>query len=659
MKLRSAKNGTATPVGSGWHIKGESPLQVVFVPAEAAPWDLSRWLLASVTVSNQSDTVVTATGKLNNSKPTGWSRHCPGFAVLPGQTEGSVGFVYPQAEAAYTGPDIFKDQLGKPNGHRHHWRQFFPKDVQALDLTFLSADGTIDLHLQPLTGTHPPDPERDARLHTLPYLDAIGQVRALEWPGKAVSPEAAYQELKAELKAAASQPRDPQFSRFGGWANGPRQEATGHFRTAKVDGKWWFVDPDGYLFFSTGVASAGFEARTPLTQKRKDAGFFAWLPQEKGPLKYLGTPWRNGKQYADFPQMNTMRALGPNWRNIGRAGVHDRLQQWGVNTLGAWADKTLQQDQRTPYTLITSMWWNSNGHRAFPAPFREDYEADLRKALQRVVWAKDDPFCIGVFLGNELDWPDRFTPKAFEFEPGHSTRKWVVSELQKKSPTLDALNTAWETKHSDWDTVLNKTDAIPKQAFADLDPLYFDFAHAFFTKSRRVLNEVLPHKLYLGCRTHRGPNVLGRAAVGALDVYSVNVYDWQARAWQVPPQTDIPILVGEFHFGAPDRGVPSPGLSAVWNQRQRGLAYAHYLASALADPRYVGVHWFRWVDQSAAGRFDRENHQCGFVDVTGRAYPEFTQTVRRATHAMYPARASNEPLLQVLDRLISSENNQE
>tara|TARA_A100001011_G_scaffold188878_1_gene197420 strand:- start:1360 stop:3096 length:1737 start_codon:yes stop_codon:yes gene_type:complete len=87
------------------------------------------------------------------------------------------------------------------------------------------------------------------------------------------------------------------------------------------------------------------------------------------------------------------------------------------------------------------------------------------------------------------------------------------------------------------------------------------------------------------------------------------------------------VIASEFHIGASDRGVPSPGLSSVWDQRQRGLAYARYLASALANPKFVGAHWFQWIDQSAGGRRDRENHQVGLVDVTGRAHVPFVDIV--------------------------------
>ncbi len=87
------------------------------------------------------------------------------------------------------------------------------------------------------------------------------------------------------------------------------------------------------------------------------------------------------------------------------------------------------------------------------------------------------------------------------------------------------------------------------------------------------------------------------------------------------------MIASEFHIGASDRGVPSPGLSSVWDQRQRGLAYARYLASALAHPKFVGVHWFQWLAQSAGGRRDRENHQVGLVDVTGRSHVPFVDIV--------------------------------
>ena len=38
---------------------------------------------------------------------------------------------------------------------------------------------------------------------------------------------------------------------------GTKARATGFFRVEKIEGKWWFVDPDGHLFLSLGADSIG------------------------------------------------------------------------------------------------------------------------------------------------------------------------------------------------------------------------------------------------------------------------------------------------------------------------------------------------------------------------------------------------------------------
>lgn len=60
--------------------------------------------------------------------------------------------------------------------------------------------------------------------------------------------------------------------------NGPKLEATGHFRVAKVNGKWWMVDPEGYLFWSHGVVRVTTSTGvTPLDGRKH---FFEDLPAD-------------------------------------------------------------------------------------------------------------------------------------------------------------------------------------------------------------------------------------------------------------------------------------------------------------------------------------------------------------------------------------------
>ena len=73
-------------------------------------------------------------------------------------------------------------------------------------------------------------------------------------------------------------------------------------------------------------------------------------------------------------------------------------------------------------------------------------------------------------------------------------------------------------------------------------------------------------------------------------------------------------MIGEFHFGALDRGVPSPGLHGVHDQDQRGMAYANYLAGALADREPdIEQHDSMALDERHGVVLAAEDHQAGGV----------------------------------------------
>lgn len=654
--LESVSNGAVKRVEKGWHLTGTSPMRVSFVPQGKDVIDLSAFRLAGIVIRNQANGVTTINGRLDNSKPTSWSRHAVGFLVAPAQHQATLGFIFPVSEDRCRGPDIFAHQLAKPTGHRLHWRQFYPEDVRTLTLDITVAGGRVDLVMEDPIAAWPADPDLDRQLETLPFLDNMGQVRAVTWPGKATSLTDAKDGLTRELRAASTSSQPP-VGRYGGWLDGPRHHASGRFRTEKIDGTWWLIDPDGYRFFSVGVCLAGHSSETRLDSERLSRGFFEYVPQGGDPFYQASRRWPGGREVLNFAGLNYARLLGDQWDATDRNGIHQRLRVWGLNSLGSWADQALQRDRRTPYTLMSSPWWRTGDQAksAFPEPFAPTFTDEVVTSLQPHRWAKDDPFCLGVFLGNELDWPDRFTAMVFELPADSTTKTWVLHHLQRHYATIADLNAAWQTTHRAWTDVLAHLpeDKIPPVAWQDIEPLYLDFATAFFKQCKAAVEQVLPATLYLGCRTHRGPGLLGKAALGHVDVFSMNVYEPEVRTNQVPPEIDLPLLIGEFHFGAVDRGVSSPGLAGVWDQRQRGLAFCRYLASALADRRFVGVHWFQWMDQSAAGRFDRENHQCGFVDITGRSYADFVAPISRATRAMYTARqAGNPSTVDILELLI-------
>jgi len=119
----------------------------------------------------------------------------------------------------------------------------------------------------------------------------------------------------------------------------------------------------------------------------------------------------------------------------------------------------------------------------------------------------------------------------------------------------------------------------------------------------------------------------------AFDIYSLNNYAYSVNMQEIEKiraAIDRPVLIGEFHFGTPGRGM-TPGLKQTANQEERGVAYRYYVENAAANPSIVGTHWFEWLDEPNTGRFDGENYNIGLVDVADRPYNELVAAAQ-ATH---------------------------
>ena len=105
----------------------------------------------------------------------------------------------------------------------------------------------------------------------------------------------------------------------------------------------------------------------------------------------------------------------------------------------------------------------------------------------------------------------------------------------------------------------------------------------------------------------------------------------------------MPVIIGEFHFGALDRGMFHTGLRRTESQQDRADKYASYVRGALRHRQIVGTHWFQYKDQATTGRGDGENYQIGFIDVCDTPYPELVAAARDVGYAMYEYRLGRRP----------------
>jgi hypothetical protein len=446
------------------------------------------------------------------------------------------------------------------------------------------------------------------------------------------------------------------WDKWGGWNTGPTLKATGSFRVEKHQGKWWLVDPDGKLFFSHGVDCVRMLDITPIDGR--DA-WFKDFPGRDGQYKefLVGRAFALHGHYAGkspqcfgFAAANFKRKYGENWRDATARIAHQRLRSWGLNTIANWSASEVYLMQKTPYVCTVGsggkMIEGSQGYWGkFPDPFdgqfREQTRQRIRAATQNTA---NDPWCIGYFVDNEMSWGDELSLGigSLASPPDQSAKQVLVADLRIRYGTIAKLNDAWGTTHGSWDALLESRQPPDKQkARADLTAFYTKTAEEYFKVVRESLKAAAPNRLYLGCRFAWVNPLAVAAAVRHCDVVSYNLYSRSVADFKPPGDGDVPLIIGEFHFGALDRGVFHTGLVPTGAQEERARMYKEYVQGALRHPQFVGTHWFQYQDEPTTGRvYDEENYQIGLIDTADTPYRETIEAVREVGYGMYEYRSA-------------------
>jgi len=500
-------------------------------------------------------------------------------------------------------------------------------------------------------GSYTPPPEAAMKPEAFfPLIDIFGQYIHRDWPGKVHSLEDLAAARRAEEADLQAHPGPTDWDAYGGWKDGPALKATGFFRAEKHEGKWWLVDPEGRLFFSHGIDCVGENGATPIEEREK---WFADLPEKDPDFKeFFWTAYALHGHYKgrsprcfDFAGANARRKYGPDWRQATDDLAHRRLRSWGMNTVANWSDSRIYLLKRTPYVVSvgfeSKLIEGSEGYWGkFKDPFEPDFQENVRAAMAREAGkTAGDPWCIGYFLDNEIAWNDdtSLSLAALKSPPDQAAKKAFVADLRAKYGRIEKLNGAWGTDHASWEALLaHRGEPDRKRAQPDLLAFYTRVAEQYFQVCRDAVKAVAPDNLYLGCRFAWVNDLAAQAGAKYCDVVSYNLYRRSVADFRMPAGIDRPVVIGEFHFGALDRGMFHTGLVPVASQEERAAAYQAYVRGAIANPLIVGCHWFKYGDEPTTGRpYDEENYQIGFVDIAGTPYPETIAASREVGYHLY------------------------
>jgi hypothetical protein len=584
-----------------------------------------------ITVTNNQSTMVNAEFAID-SGTTGWAWS---DFVLPANATRTIAIPLRTSQSTLGLPDWPTIPGSVAQGTLHG--STTPSNIRMLRFWNVQEQRPIDLTVRQITASNFTQP-------TTGFVDVFGQ-QTVPFPDKVVSNTDLTSQAAEEAGLIGLLPYSN--DQYSGVAGSALSNGTGRWATAKQNGKWYILDPEGNRFFSTGVICVG-TGTLAYTQGRTSLFEAGALPSTTGTFasnyQSLINPGTGSAEFGyNFYTSNLQRKYGTNWTMPALDNIVKRMRTWGFNTVGPLSHSGLYNPARQvptmPGTAITGTYKTvpcPNAGFAMPDVYDPAWATAVSNSLTPVVAnLNPNPYNVGLFVDNELPWAfhkinanSRYD-FAFNVLSAPSTQPAKVrfyNQVSLTYRTISKLNAAWGTNYASWTAFKNNTNFRPtliKAGLArDMQTFLTNYANQYFSTIRTKLTNLQYKGLYLGCRfLYYSPESL--AACGRYcDVVSFNAYDIKPSDWRADLKAlDRPVMVSEFGFGAADAGRVGGG--GVVTEADRVAVYNNYVNDAMTWPNMVGLHWYKWDDDPASGRmWDNANHSLGLVSIADNPYDQ-------------------------------------
>ncbi|VGO21938.1 DOMON domain-containing protein [Pontiella sulfatireligans] len=381
-------------------------------------------------------------------------------------------------------------------------------------------------------------------------------------------------ESLADVEGFTPSQTGPELSRFGGRKD--RQvEATGFFRTEKIDGRWWLVDPEGFLWFGTGVSQFEIRSSELIAQAEKRYGSVEnALVQLDEWLWSIGVNTASDRSPAGS-RRNILKRPMPYFTNLAI------MARFGKEIGSAHV---------------------GYGHMNFEAAVMPIFDPRLKGWMKAYLASTvknclDDPWMIGYTTDNELPFPpdvlDRSILKLPKDNPQHQTAlKWLKQRNHPSAPKK-------------WTKKIRSEYAVW-------------FASMYYKITSEAVREADPRHLLLGSRVnHWEKQWIFEGSRDYVDLYTINHYStWTPRLsvmeWWKHFGADKPFFITEWYAKGIDSGLDNSG-GAGWlvkTQKERGFFYQNFTLALMHHPNCVGFHWFRLIDDGQS----EQSVNKGFLD---------------------------------------------
>lgn len=404
----------------------------------------------------------------------------------------------------------------------------------------------------------------------------------------------------------------PETDTYGGIIDGEPLEATGFFRTEKIDGRWWLVTPEGNKFISIGLNSVkpGASEAELAAVKEKYGTTTNWAKETTSWLLGLGFNTAGG-----FSRPYMLKSAQP---QLSYTPV--------LYFMKSYAEETGQSVEQSGHSGFA----NNNTMPVFDPAWVDFCDEYARE--QTAGWL-DDKYILGWMSDNELPVEDDMLVRYLTLDPSQSANiysyaaawEWFSAVTKKKNPTVQ--------------------DITP-----ELRDAWREFVYdRYYSVVSAALKKNDPNHLYLGSRhMGRGYRSKGmmRAAGRYCDAVTVNYYN----AWTPDPVmmeqwqecTGKPFIITEWYAMAMDSGM-SNETGAGWivkTQSERGDFYQSFALGLLENKSCIGFHWFQYRDNDpgdASADASNKSSNKGIVTLDLTPYEALTEKMCELNKNVYGA----------------------
>ncbi|MBA4866073.1 hypothetical protein H1V43_33070 [Streptomyces sp. PSKA54] len=467
-------------------------------------------------------------------------------------------------------------------------------------------------------------------------VDTYGQYLYKDWAGKVTSDAQLQQDAANEATKLADVEQDlTTYDQYGGFKALGKHTGTGYFRLAKIDGKWWFITPEGHKFILKGVDATSAD----------DWGYGTLYKNADGSLRdvFDGLPDSGtyGPAYSgnmvSFVKANLMRKYGTaDWKTPWRDITKKRLIDWGFNAQSKWSrDGGLTMPWIGQITAPSDVMRIQYGID----PFDPQFGAKLDRHIQALNIAANagSPWLIGYFFDNERGWDDAVMTDMLQRTSTQPAKRAFVAYLNDAyDGDLNQVNTILGTSAATWQDLENTKIIFSKVPVSDRTAFVTEASKAYYSAIQAAIRKQDTNHLFLGSalvptwHSSLEWNVGGR---DYLDAISLDVYSNSASYLKDYEPYDKPVLNLEYSFSTHDRGLRAINAATrAESIAERGSMHKAFAEEQARSPVFVGSGWFIYYDQAVTGRAsDGENYNFGLVNQQDQPYSAMTD-VMRDTH---------------------------